>query len=140
VGRAAGARAAGEQLTPLAALRVALALAGAAIVLWPADGGGWPLPRTLGEWLGAGRRLRFALNNVMLRREAHQPEACARWRCSSAARWWPGVLALVLGLQGGAAWPPPAAAGWVAGALALAVVFLAGNLALQYGAARLPPT
>jgi len=30
------------------------------------------------------------------------------------------------------------AAGWLAGTLVLALVFLGGNLALQYGAARLP--
>ena len=35
--------------------------------------------------------------------------------------------------------PPPAPApGWVAGVAAMALLFLAGNLALQYGAARLP--
>jgi len=34
--------------------------------------------------------------------------------------------------------PPAPALGWMAGALALAVVFLGGNLALQYGASRLP--
>ena len=36
------------------------------------------------------------------------------------------------------AWPPPVAAGWVGLAAALGVLFLVGNLALQYGAARLP--
>ncbi|HSM21137.1 MAG TPA: DMT family transporter [Rubrivivax sp.] len=126
-----------EQLTPLAALRVVLALAGAAIVLWPADGGGWPLPRTLGEWLGLAGGFAFALNNVLLRREAGQPDGVRALAMFLGGALVPGVLALVLGLQGQAAWPPPAAAGWVAGALALAVVFLAGNFALQYGAARL---
>ena len=63
-----------EPLTAGAGLRVALALAGAAIVLQP-DGGGWPLPRTLAEWLGVVGGFSFALNNVMLRREAHRPEA-----------------------------------------------------------------
>ena len=41
----------GERMTPGALLRVALALGGAAIILWPA-GGGVPLPRTLAEALG----------------------------------------------------------------------------------------
>jgi drug/metabolite transporter (DMT)-like permease len=35
-------------------------------------------------------------------------------------------------------WPPAPAFGWLAGATALALLFLIGNLALQYGAARLP--
>jgi fluoride ion exporter CrcB/FEX len=40
-----------EALTPQALGRVALALLGAVIVLWP-EGDGLPLPRTLPEWLG----------------------------------------------------------------------------------------
>jgi drug/metabolite transporter (DMT)-like permease len=35
-------------------------------------------------------------------------------------------------------WPPPAAAGWIAGTGLLALFFVASNLALQYGASRLP--
>ena len=80
-----------ERSTALALLRVALALAGAAVVLWP-QGGGWPLPRSLADWLGVVGGFAFALNNVMLRREAHRPTRRARWRCSSAARCcrrWP---------------------------------------------------
>jgi drug/metabolite transporter (DMT)-like permease len=48
------------------------------------------------------------------------------------------VLAVTLGLHGQAPWPPAPAPGWLAGVAALALFFLAGNLALQYGAARLP--
>jgi drug/metabolite transporter (DMT)-like permease len=36
------------------------------------------------------------------------------------------------------AWPPPVSAAWVGLAGSLGVLFLFGNLALQYGAARLP--
>ncbi len=66
-----------EALTGAALLRVALALAGAATVLWPtgAGSGGLPLPRTLPEWLGLLGGFTFALNNVLLRRESSQPEA-----------------------------------------------------------------
>ncbi|MFY9512647.1 MAG: EamA family transporter, partial [Rubrivivax sp.] len=65
----------GERLTAAAVLRVLMALGGAAIVLWPADGSGWPLPRTLAEGLGVVGGFSFALNNVMLRREARRPES-----------------------------------------------------------------
>ena len=65
----------GERFTIDAVLRVLLALAGAAVVLWPADGAGWPLPRSLPDWLGIVGGFSFALNNVMLRREAQRPEA-----------------------------------------------------------------
>lgn len=129
----------GERLTAAAGVRVALALAGAAVVLWPA-GGGWPLPRSLPDWLGIVGGFTFALNNVMLRREAHRPEAAR-----SLAMFFGGVLvssllAAALAAAGDTRVPPPPALawGWLAGALVMGLAFLAGNLALQYGAARLP--
>jgi len=123
-----------ERLTPAALGRVALALTGAAVVLWPADGGGWPLPRTLAEGLGLLGGFSFALNNVMLKREA------ARSASARALAMFLGgvVVSALLALAADAPAPPPPAAGWVAGMLALALAFLGGNLALQYGAARLP--
>lgn len=131
----------GEPLTRTAALRVALALAGAAIVLWPSGRSGWdalPLPRTLPEVLGIVGGFSFALNNVMLRREAHRPEEGRAFAMFLGGATVAGVLALTLALDGRAPWPPAPAAGWIAGALGLALLFLGGNLALQYGAARLP--
>jgi len=127
----------GERLTALAALRVAMALAGAMTVLWP-EGGGWPLPRSAADWLGLAGGFSFALNNVMLRREAHRPEAAR-----ALAMFGGGVLvsgALALGLTGAGTLSPPAAFAWhwAGPALLLALVFLLGNLALQYGAAKLP--
>ncbi len=126
-----------ERLTALALARVAMALTGAAVVLWPADGG-LPVPQGLPDWLGLIGGFSFALNNVMLRREAHQPEAARALAMFFGGASVAGVLAATLTWQGTVALPPAPALGWMAGALALAVVFLAGNLALQYGAARLP--
>ena len=135
----------GERITAVALLRVGLALAGAAVVLWPPGGlagGGLPLPRTLGEWLGVLGGASFALNNVLLRREAARPP-----EARALAMFLGGVLvslglALALagpaGTPGAVPWPPAPAPGWVAGALAMAFAFLAGNMALQYGASRLP--
>ncbi|MCY7315106.1 MAG: DMT family transporter [Rubrivivax sp.] len=129
-----------EPLTPLALLRVVLALAGAAIVLWPAGQGpaALPVPRNLPEWLAVLGGFSFALNNVMLRREAHRPEAARALAMFLGGAVVAGVLATGLTLQGSVPLPPPLAPGWVLGALALALAFLVGNLALQYGAARLP--
>ena len=129
-----------EALTAMALLRVAIALLGAVIVLWPEEGlgAGLPLPRTLPEWLGVLGGFTFALNNVMLRREAHQPEAARALAMFLGGASVAGVLALGLSLQGSVAWPPAPAPAWMLGALALAAAFLAGNLALQYGASRLP--
>ncbi len=128
----------GESLTLRAGLRVALALAGAATVLWPADGGGWPVPRSVAEWLAVLGGFSFALNNVMLRREAHRSEAARALAMFSGGSLVAGVLAAVLVAQGSVPAPPAPAWAWVAGASALACWFLVANLALQYGAARLP--
>lgn len=126
-----------ERLTPLAGLRVALALAGAAIVLWPAQGG-MPLPQALPEWLAILGGFTFALNNVMLRREAHRSEAARALAMFSGGTLVAGSLVLVLALNGHAPWLPAPAWGWGLGAFGLALWFLLGNLALQFGAARLP--
>lgn len=127
----------GERLSARAGLRVLLSLLGAGVVLWP-EGGGWPLPRTLPEWLGVLGGFSFALNNVMLRREAHEPEAARALAMFLGGALVAGVLAWGLSNSGLAAWPPAPAPAWVLGALALALAFLVSNLALQYGAARLP--
>jgi len=130
----------GEALRPMALLRVAMALVGAAVVLWPQDGaaGSLPLPRTLPEWLGVLGGFTFGLNNVLLRREAAQPEEARALAMFLGGALVAGVLALGLSSAGGVPAPPPPAWPWVAGALAMGAVFLAGNLALQYGASRLP--
>lgn len=130
-----------ERLTRTTALRVLLALAGAAIVLWPADRSGWaalPLPRSLPDWLGVLGGFAFALNNVMLRREAHRPEEGRALAMFVGGATVAAVLATTLALHGQVGWPPAPAPGWMLGAFGLAFVFLGGNLALQYGAARLP--
>ena len=126
-----------EPLTRSAMLRVALALAGAIVILWP-PGGGLPLPRTLPEALGVLGGFSFALNNVMLRREAARSEGARALAMFVGGALVAGLLVALL-MPAGAVPPLPAAAsGWMLGALLLAVLFLAGNLALQYGATRLP--
>jgi drug/metabolite transporter (DMT)-like permease len=139
----------GERLTRMAALRIALGTAGAAIVLWP-DGtqhataatagldGMLPLPRSLADWLGVIGGFSFALNNVMLRREANRPEEGRSLAMFVGGAIVAGVLAVILGAGGAVPAIPAPAASWLALAGVLTVVFLAGNLSLQYGAARLP--
>ncbi|MEP7281602.1 MAG: DMT family transporter [Rubrivivax sp.] len=126
----------GERLTALAALRVALALAGAAIVLRP-SAGGWPLPQSLPEWLGVLGGFSFALNNVLLRREAARSDAARALAMFCGGVLIAAALASVLTLHGAVPAPPAPAAAWLLGTLALALWFLLGNLALQFGAARL---
>ncbi len=137
----------GERLTAAATLRIALGAVGAAIVLWPpatsaAVDGGWatmlPLPRSLADWLGVLGGCAFAFNNVILRREASRPEAGRSLAMFLGGALVAAVLAAVLTTQGIAAAPPAASASWLPLTGALTLVFLAGNLCLQYGAARLP--
>jgi drug/metabolite transporter (DMT)-like permease len=126
-----------ERLTRSALARVALALAGALVILWPADGAGWPVPRSLPEALGVIGGFSFALNNVMLRREAARSEGARALAMFAGGTAVAGILALALAARGVVPALPAAAPGWIAGALVMGVLFLAGNLALQYGAARL---
>ncbi len=138
----------GEPMTRAAALRVALGTAGAAIVLWPdaatsiAGPGGivdaLPLPRSLADLLGLAGGFSFAFNNVMLRREAGRPEEGRALAMFLGGALVAGALAALLGAGGAVPAPPAPAAPWLALAGALTLAFLAGNLCLQYGAARLP--
>ena len=134
----------GEAITRNAALRIALALAGAAIVLWPAapDGASaWrqlPIPRSLADWLGVVGGFSFALNNVMLRREARRPAEGRALAMFLGGVMVAGVLATALASQARLPWPPAVHTGWLVLALVLSLLFLLSNLALQYGASRLP--
>jgi drug/metabolite transporter (DMT)-like permease len=129
-----------ERITTAAALRVALALVGAAVVLWPDQAISWqslPLPQSLPDWLGVLGGFSFALNNVMLRREAHRPEEARALAMFAGGMVVAGMLALMLAAQGHVPWPPAAAPSWLLLALLMSALFLIGNLALQYGASRL---
>jgi drug/metabolite transporter (DMT)-like permease len=137
----------GERLTKAAALRIGLGAIGAAIVLWPSATGDTtargfadllPLPRSLADWLGVVGGFSFAFNNVMLRREAHRPEEGRSLAMFLGGALVAASLAGFLTLTGAATAPPAPAWPWLALTGALTLVFLAGNLSLQYGAARLP--
>lgn len=130
-----------ERLGAFAIGRMLLALGGAAIVLWPDGGQGFaalPLPRSPGDWLGLFGGFTFALNNVMLRREADQPDEGRALAMFLGGAVVAGTLAVALSLHTPALWPPAPSASWLGWLVVLSVVILGGNLGLQYGAARLP--
>jgi drug/metabolite transporter (DMT)-like permease len=127
----------GERLTPLVALRLALALVGAMVVLWP-PGGGLPLPRQPADWLGLAGGMFFALNNVLLRKYGQTPAEARGLAMFAGGVVVAGGLAALLAVQGSIAPPPTPAAGWMLGVAALALAFLAANFGLQYGAQHLP--
>lgn len=145
----------GERPDRAIALRVALALGGALLVLTAgpaeaeagaaagsgAEAAGRDLLRRGADLLGLLGGMCFALTNVLLRREAAQPEAQRALAMFAGGALVPGAVA-ALGAaalpQAGIGWPSPDVAAWWAPALGLALAFLVANLALQYGAARLP--
>jgi drug/metabolite transporter (DMT)-like permease len=122
-------------------LRVGLALGGAALVLQP-EGGAWPLPRGLADVLGLLGGLGFACNSVLVRRYA--PITRDEGRALAMLMGCVGVslvLALALGPLAGGHWVPalpPARPLWIALLGLTALAFLAGNLAYQHGASKLP--
>jgi drug/metabolite transporter (DMT)-like permease len=74
----------------------------------------------------------------MLRRLAGEPREARSLAMFSGGVLVSLAIAASATAAGALAAPPAPQAAWVAGALVLAVVFLVGNLTLQYGAARLP--
>ena len=124
----------GEAFSAGAWARVLLALSGAAIVLLADNAGGWPLPRNGADWLAVIGGFSFALNNVLLRREGTRSTG-ARGLASFGGG---AAVSTVMALAVGQGLPGEWSLSWVLGAAALSVLFLASNLALQYGAAHLP--
>jgi drug/metabolite transporter (DMT)-like permease len=127
----------GEALRPAVLARVGLALAGAAVVLKPADAP-WPLPRDLADLLAIAGGIGFAATNVMLRRESAQPESARAFAMFAGGCLVAAAIGATLTAAGTVPVPPAPAAAWLAGIGVLALMFGVGNLCLQYGAARLP--
>jgi drug/metabolite transporter (DMT)-like permease len=135
-----------EPLSRAAMYRIALALAGAAIVLQPEGESGWnamPLPRSLAEWLGVLGGFALALNNVLLKREARQSQESRVLAMFVGGALVSAAMGALLSAQGLVPWP--LANGWDATptwvwvmVLVLMVAFLATNIALQIGATHLP--
>jgi drug/metabolite transporter (DMT)-like permease len=125
----------GERLDAWGALVIALAMAGAATMLWRPDLG-LPWPSSFAEWLGVASGFGFALGNVLVRKVETMSDA------AKSIVIWAGVTvaALVhLPASGGAAGPAlgAALASWplIAGIAAALVVM---SYLMQYGLSRLP--
>ncbi len=125
----------GERLGARGALVMAVAMAGAAVMLWhPALGMPWPSSRS--EWLGVAAGFFFALGNVLVRALAgirDTAKSLAIWAgvCACALAWLPfAPTAAPAALRAAAqAWDL-----WLPVGLAL----IAMSLALQYGLTRVP--
>ncbi|MBU0588022.1 MAG: DMT family transporter [Gammaproteobacteria bacterium] len=126
----------GERPRTASLLQLALALCGLVVVLkTPAVP--WPVPESLADWLALAGGLCFALTNVLLRHLNETP-AASRMLALFGGGTVMSLLAAFAGLRLGLVSPPPMlSTDWAGLALMLSLAFLAGNLGLQYGAARL---
>jgi drug/metabolite transporter (DMT)-like permease len=126
----------GEKPTAGSLLRLGLALTGVVIVLKTADSP-WPLPESLADLLALLGGFCFAMTNILLRK-LNQTQESSRMLAMFGGGAIMSVLVASLGMYGGLVNAPPAPAlDWLVIALGIGVAFLASNLALQYGAARL---
>ena len=125
-----------EKPTRMAGLRLVLALAGVAIVLKRPDVP-WPVPESTADGLALMGGFCFALTNALLRKLNDSPEPSRMLAMFGGG----AVMATCTGLAGmglGTIAPlPEVTLSWVPQLLALSLAFLIGNLALQYGAAKL---
>jgi drug/metabolite transporter (DMT)-like permease len=126
----------GERLGLGGALRVALALAGVMVVLMTPQTP-WPWPEGRADWLALVGGFSFALTNILLRRLSYTPEAGRMLAMFGGGALLAGGVAIWGGMEGFVSALPSPQASWVGLALMLGVAFLAGNLALQFGASRL---
>lgn len=126
-----------EPITGAAIARMALALAGAAIVLWQ-PGAGVPLPSSLADWLGVAGGVCFAFVNVLVRRHRDAPDDVRALAMFVGGFVVAGAMAWAMSQGGAMAFPPAPHWLWISGTSALALALLAGNFALQYGVARVP--
>ena len=126
----------GEKPTLGSLLRLVLALAGVVIVLkTPASP--WPVPESLADWLALMGGFSFALTNILLRKLNQTPgESRMLAMFGGGAVMALAVAVLGVGLDVVTAPPAPGVV-WIGLVLMISLAFLAGNLALQYGAAHL---
>ena len=125
----------GEKPTLASLLRLSLAMVGVLIVLKTPESA-WPFPQSLADWLAIMGGLTFAITNALLRKLKSAPSDSVMLAMFGGG----AVLATATALLGVAQQllPGPAlATSGIPIALALGLALFVGNVALQYGAARL---
>lgn len=126
----------GEKPTSGSLLRLVLAMAGVVIVLKTPESP-WPVPESLPDWLALAGGFCFALTNILLRKFKQTPSEALVLAMFGGGMVMATMAALVGMSVGLVAAPPSPNLGWAGMALLISLAFLAGNLALQYGASRL---
>ncbi len=124
-----------ERLDRRGAVVMAIALAGAGVMLWhPELGAPWPANRA--EWLGVAAGFLFALGNVLVRRLSDVPDT------TKSLAIWAGVTAAAVTFLPFA--PTPTGAAMEAAARSwplwagVGIALIAMSLSLQYGLTRVP--
>ena len=126
----------GEKPHPMALVRLALALAGLVIVLKTPQTP-WPLPESLADVLALLGGLSFAITNALLLKLKDSPESSRMLAMFGGGAVMASVAALAGLMVGVVQWQATFNSAWWPLVLLLSTAFLLGNLALQYGAARL---
>jgi len=122
----------GEKPSAGSLVRLVLALSGVVIVLkTPASP--WPVPESLADYLALMGGFCFALTNILLRKLNQTPGESRMLAMFGGG----AVLATAVAVLGVAAPMPGVGIPWASLVLLLGLAFLAGNLALQYGASHL---
>ena len=126
----------GEKPSGMALLRLVLALSGLFIVLKTPETP-WPVPESLADVLALLSGLTFAITNALLLKLKDSPSA-SRTLAMFGGGAIMAALAALLGLATGVVHAGAAPTwAWLPFVALLGTSFLLGNLALQYGAARL---
>ena len=125
----------GEKPTTGSLLRLLLALVGVIIVLKSPESP-WPVPNSLADWLALAGGLCFAVTNVLLRKHGNTPSE-SRMLAMFGGGALMAITAALLGMGANIVPAPAFAMAGVPVAIGLCLAFMASNLALQYGAARL---
>ena len=129
----------GERPTRASLLRLALALAGVLVVLWPASGlaSFASLGFSAADGLALLGGFSFALTTVLLRRQQHVPGTERMVAMFGGGVLMAGLAALVGGQFGMVEAVPAVHAGWASAIVLMGLLFFISNMGLQYGAARL---
>lgn len=126
----------GEKPSASSLWHMVLAMAGVLIILKTPESS-WPWPQALADWLALLAGFCFALTNILLRKLKDVPTS-ANMLAMFAGGALLSTVAALAGMQLGLVNPlPTLASNWLVWVGALSLMFLLGNLGLQYGAARL---
>ncbi len=131
----------GEQPTRTALLRLLLALTGVMIILIPPTQPGstaLSLDFSFADGLALMGGFCFALTNVLLKKLGETPSEARMFAMFAGGALLAAIAGAAGMTQGWVNALPPVTASWAWLATALALAFLIGNTALQYGAAQLP--